>query len=252
MTGWDVWPSHFDVSFEIRRAPLPDLVAHNLTPFTASNGKAAVRMIIQNVGAKDAGPFQIALREDGREIPVVTYDIPELPAGETRDAFYFPPDTGEHRYALTIDEPRTVPEMDETNNALEERIAFLPATVGGPQDTGQSGPCTAQCGSTRDEPRPGRSHRDGLRVTDDCDPARMTSPSPSRTWAAVTPPPSRCACSWTTRMMRRRSGPWMRWARQGAERETRRRVAEEGCSTGSRRWWTRRRPLPKPKMTTTS
>jgi hypothetical protein len=138
----------FWVNWEIRRVSLPDLVAHNLTQFTASNGAHGVRMIMQNVGERDADPFQLSLRMDGANEPLVTYDQPlGLAAGATADAFYFPqqPLTGQHQFLFTIDSGRSVAEMDETNNALEERIALQPMTAGSqasPARTGQLRPST--------------------------------------------------------------------------------------------------------------
>ena len=54
--GWQ--PAHYSVEFEIRRVPLPDLVAQGIRPVVLDDGRTVFCTTVANVGQRDAGPFR--------------------------------------------------------------------------------------------------------------------------------------------------------------------------------------------------
>jgi hypothetical protein len=128
----------YEIEFEVRKAPLPDLRPLNITLHPSPIAtKERVCMAVQNAGIADAGPFELALRVDG----VVPSDgratAGGLPAGGVSERCVDTrlPTSGQHRLEAVIDEPQALVEYDETNNVYEQAyIATLqPASASAQQ-----------------------------------------------------------------------------------------------------------------------
>lgn len=114
----------FTIDFEVRAVPLPDLQAlHQITVHDLTGGtKQRVCMVVHNGGAIPAGPFEVALRMDGRVPPDGRVAAPGLAPGSNHDACVETelPTSGQHTLAVVVDEPRAVAEFNETNNVYEQ------------------------------------------------------------------------------------------------------------------------------------
>ncbi|HLH25240.1 MAG TPA: CARDB domain-containing protein [Chloroflexota bacterium] len=142
--GWSVGrhskrmqDGEFDITvyYEVRRTPLPDLVPHNLRQFNLDDGRPVVCASALNQGERPSGPFQMALHVDGAVPSWGTFQAAALAVSEVTDHCFLvdalPP--GPHRFALSVDEPRQVTEMNETNNrSAETTYALRTANAGQP------------------------------------------------------------------------------------------------------------------------
>lgn len=108
----------FEIEYEIRRAPVPDLRIGGLKvldlPGTAT--KLVCAGVI-NSEAGDAGPFEAVLRIDGGQ-PVAKATAGRLAAGTSGDLCFEAvlPATGQHELTVVVDEADGVLEFNERNN----------------------------------------------------------------------------------------------------------------------------------------
>jgi hypothetical protein len=123
-------PGSFEMTFEIRRTPLPDLVPGAIRSLNLDDGRPVVCPSVTNRGERDAGPFRMELGVDVAPVPGQTFGITSLAVGEVLEHCFLVP-AGQHRYTVTLDPTRQVPEMNEHNNAMAETIALGSAPTGG-------------------------------------------------------------------------------------------------------------------------
>jgi subtilase family serine protease len=123
----------YDLTFEIRSAPLPDLRPTAIRLFD-STGDAC--LVVQNAGTVDSSPFRMTLYVDGALAAGGNVGPAMLAAGETNGVCKaIPlPASGGHRLALVVDEERAVPELNEHNNRLEQDLDRIRLGEIRPQD----------------------------------------------------------------------------------------------------------------------
>ncbi|HEX3245630.1 MAG TPA: CARDB domain-containing protein [Chloroflexota bacterium] len=126
----DGTPGDFEMTFEIRRTPLPDLVPQSIQGQLLDDGRPIVCTLVANVGEQDSGDFQMVLRADGADIPSGTFGGPRLAVGE-KLSHCFLVAAGQHRYTLSVDESHQVAEMNEYNNTLDQAVALRLLPAGG-------------------------------------------------------------------------------------------------------------------------
>src|SRR5436309_378340 len=88
----------YDIEFEIRRTPLPNLRPTTIKVFEGDGALDDVCMGVTNDGPEPAGPFQITLDLDTNFNRIGTADVAVLAAGESRETCIRAnlPSTGEH------------------------------------------------------------------------------------------------------------------------------------------------------------
>ncbi len=141
------------VYYEVRRTPLPDLVPHNIRQLVLDDGRPVVCPSVLNQGQRPSAPFQIALQVDGVVPAWGTFQAGALAVGEVTEHCFLV-DTlspGPHRFAVRVDTPRQVTEMDETNNGSPEQTLALRSA-----GSGQSGPPVGPTTITPERPRAAR------------------------------------------------------------------------------------------------
>jgi hypothetical protein len=119
----------YDVTFEIRRAPLPDLRPVNIKVNDLAGGaKKQVCVAVQNVEVGHAGSFDMTLSVNGTVPPGGRATQSGPAPGNHVDACVEidPPAPGEHRFKAVVDPSRTLLEYNETNNAYEQTHAIAP------------------------------------------------------------------------------------------------------------------------------
>ncbi len=175
----------FDLAYEIRRAPLPDLRAVSIRVVDEAGGtEDIVCLTVQNAGERDASPFQMTFRVGDAVPRNGTVDLGALGAGQSREACIRTdlPASGGLGLSLVVDEPGAVTEMDETNNRATGGLIRIPPGQIAPDfvstDAGPPGPPGATPTPT---PLPARADLTvgAIRVrgkepsgADDCDPGR--------------------------------------------------------------------------------
>jgi hypothetical protein len=126
------WQGHlgdYTITFEIRRTPLPDLHPTSIEVLSIPGGGETVCLGVENVGQKNAGPFEMVFRIDGQDVPGGTVAAGALPMGQSGKlclpvALPF----GQHKLSVDVDEDRVVAEMNELNNSFARQFF---RTVGG-------------------------------------------------------------------------------------------------------------------------
>jgi hypothetical protein len=130
-------PGDFEITYEVRRAPLPDLHPTSIEVLPIPGGGESVCLGVENVGQQDAGPFEMVFRIDGQDVPNGTVAAGRLAAGES-GKLCLPAELprGVHTLSASADEPRGVLEMDERNNSFERQFVRLAGggAVGGLPD----------------------------------------------------------------------------------------------------------------------
>jgi hypothetical protein len=172
-------PGDFEMTFEVRRTPLSDLVPASIRGQLLDDGRPVVCATVANTGERESVPFQMVLRADGADVPGGTFGAPGLAVGEPF-AHCFLVAAGQHRYALSVDESRQVAEMNESNNVLDQAIALRTVPLGENSLTGAAGvapegpasvqsPATTRPDLTVESIRVGGPGPSG---TNDCDPGK--------------------------------------------------------------------------------
>jgi hypothetical protein len=128
----------YTMTYEIRRAPLPDLQPVGITvqdlPASASKH---VCVEILNLELVDAEPFEVALRVNGTPLPNAKKTADRLPArGSSEVCIDAELPTSQFELAAVIDEARALPEFNEANNVHKETFAATgPAPTPSPSPT---------------------------------------------------------------------------------------------------------------------
>jgi hypothetical protein len=109
-------PGDFEVTYEVRRTPLPDLWARGIRQIGEGNG-AFYCVTVQNVGERPSGQFPLSVRADGRLIRTLD-PMPALEVGETTEhcAIRSELPAEKHLLSFVVDEARRVTELHESNN----------------------------------------------------------------------------------------------------------------------------------------
>jgi hypothetical protein len=123
-------PGDFEMTFDVRPTPLPDLVPQSLQGRLLDDGRPIVCTLVANLGEQESSGFQMVLRADGADIPNGTFGGSMLAVGETLSHCFLVP-AGQHRYTLSVDESHQVAEMNEYNNTLDQSFALRLAPPGG-------------------------------------------------------------------------------------------------------------------------
>jgi hypothetical protein len=115
------------VTYEIRRTPLPDLRPTGIT-VTDRDDASDVCVAVENRGQQDAAQFGLAVYVDNSMPPNGNIQSEGLALGASRDVCVRVnlPTSGRHRLRAIVDQSRFVPEMDETNNALDRGLDRTP------------------------------------------------------------------------------------------------------------------------------
>jgi hypothetical protein len=132
---WNIPPeTHFgpcfEVTFEIRHAPLPDLHPTSIEVLPNPGGGQNVCLGVENLGQRDAGPFEMVFRVDSMNFPGGTVAGGGVPAGQG-GKLCLPaslPAAGRHQLSVTVDSADNVPELDTHNNVLSQ--IYLPGVPG--------------------------------------------------------------------------------------------------------------------------
>jgi hypothetical protein len=123
-------PGDYELSFEIRRAPLPDLVVKSVY-IQDSPGMPFVCADIRNVGERPAGPAELTVQTEGTVLE--RFRLPALDVGWSYPHCIRRSDlpAKKHNLVFSLDEMRELPEMDEFNNAgvLTSKPSRLPPTL---------------------------------------------------------------------------------------------------------------------------
>lgn len=144
-------PGDYELTFEIRQAPLPDLVVNSVyvqdptgTPFVCGD--------IRNLGAQPAPPAELTLSTEGNVIE--HFRLPALDVGWSYPHCVKRSDlpAKKHNLVFSIDDLRELPEMNELNNVGVLTVEAIAPTV----DAGSTSapqPTDADAG-TPPSPRP--------------------------------------------------------------------------------------------------
>jgi hypothetical protein len=109
----------FKATYEIVRAPLPDLTVPSIRVGNfADNGDDIVCVAVANQGPEPASPYTVRFYVDGSPPPNgVIAEAGVLPVGGQRErCFQTTIAAGQHQFGATVDEDQKVPEMNEHNN----------------------------------------------------------------------------------------------------------------------------------------
>jgi hypothetical protein len=143
----------YDVTYEIRRAPLPDLKI-NRFEVAGLPGSEQVCGQIYNGGERPSGPYSLVVRTEGKVVEQAT--LPDLAAGQTvfhcvqRSAL----PAHRHNAVFSLDETRAIPEMEELNNV---DFVMVAASSEGIPDAAPVGPGPA---APSPEPKPSTGDAD--------------------------------------------------------------------------------------------
>jgi subtilase family serine protease len=120
-------PGDYELTYEVRYAPLPDLVPTGVRVLDIPGGGKAACLGIENAGQQDAGPFAATLRLDEVDISGDALQAGGLGAGQYGELCVNAelPTGGVHQLAATVDEARAVIEAVEDNNAHTQLLATL-------------------------------------------------------------------------------------------------------------------------------
>jgi hypothetical protein len=119
--GWT--PAHYSVELQIRRVPLPDLVAKDIRPRRLDDGRMVYCTVVANEGQQPSGPFLRILRLDGAPVTGGTIETPSLGAGATSELCVLLALTPQdHTLSLRVDDRDIVAEMNDANNEFERSI----------------------------------------------------------------------------------------------------------------------------------
>lgn len=112
-------PGDFEVTYEVRRTPLPDLWARGIRQIGEGN-QAFYCVAVQNIGERPSGPFPLSVRTDGRLLRTLD-PMPALDVGETTEhcAARSELPAEKHLLSFVVDEARRVTEAHENNNRYE-------------------------------------------------------------------------------------------------------------------------------------
>lgn len=133
-----------EVTYEIRRIPLPDLQLGllSIAEPTPTNPNHSICVDVRNTGAHLAPSYQLVYRLNGEVLPNGIVPVhAALAAGSSRNvcAWVPLPASGNHALRVTVDEARAVPELYEHNNHYEASyVGKAPATT--PTPTPAAGP----------------------------------------------------------------------------------------------------------------
>jgi hypothetical protein len=117
----------FDVEFEVRRVPLPDLTARTIR--SVDDGAQQFRcVVIENVGLEPSDDFQLTIRAD--ETRLRTVPLQGLAVGESVEhcalLSELPPGQ-QSQLSFVIDDDRQLAEMNEMNNRIDLPVARIRA-----------------------------------------------------------------------------------------------------------------------------
>jgi hypothetical protein len=133
--GSDQHFGDFSVTYEIRKAPLPDLRAHGIKIHNlVGTARKLVCMGVTNHEPYDADAFETVLTIDGAVPPGGRASAGHLKGGDSADVCVEValPTTGSHKLAAIADASHLVAEFSETNNVYETSWTATATTVGAP------------------------------------------------------------------------------------------------------------------------
>jgi hypothetical protein len=112
-------PGDIEVTYEVRRTPLPDFWARGIRRI-GEGDRAFYCVMVQNVGERPSGQFPLSVRADGQLIRMLD-PMPALEVGETTEhcAIRSELPAKEHLRSFVVDEARRVTELHETNNRYD-------------------------------------------------------------------------------------------------------------------------------------
>jgi len=114
----------YTITYEITRAPVPDIRPLDLRVEDLPNGDQRVCMTVLNQEYFDAGEFLIDLTVDGRNIPGGGARVASLAALQQTEACtpkVYLPVSGSHTLAAIVDYAGILKEYSEVNNTYEEQ-----------------------------------------------------------------------------------------------------------------------------------
>jgi hypothetical protein len=122
-------PGDYELTFEIRRAPLPELLNRGIHIVDAGDGLFYC-VTVQNVGERPSGLIPLAVRADGALVRATT--LPALDEGQTTEHCVIRSElpARQHQLSFMVDEARQIPEMNETDNYYEWKIPAIAPAAG--------------------------------------------------------------------------------------------------------------------------
>jgi hypothetical protein len=119
-------PGDFDLTFEIRRTPLPDLRPTSIDILPNPGGGENACVGGENAGQQDTGPWQVTIRIDDQDVPNGVQSAGRLPVGVTgKLCLPVTSPRGSHTLSAVADEQRAIAEMDEYNNTFSSQVVRL-------------------------------------------------------------------------------------------------------------------------------
>jgi hypothetical protein len=138
-------PGDYDLTFEIRRTPLPDLRINGVREIVSNDGHFYC-VQVENIGEMPSYPAPLAVEADFRLVREVS--LKELGVNEITEHCVIrselPP--GQVQLRFTIDEPQQIAEMDEDNQPYVMTIPALP-TAGAPAASASPEPAAENLGA---------------------------------------------------------------------------------------------------------
>jgi len=130
----------YAINYQIRRTPLPDLVARGIRQI--GEGDQAFYCIgIQNLGERPSAQFPVTVLVNGQVLRTVD-PMSALEPGETSEHCAYRPElpANEHMLTFVVDASRRIAEMSESNNLYEWKIPARQAAAASAQSaTGRAG-----------------------------------------------------------------------------------------------------------------
>jgi CARDB protein len=133
-------PGDYQITYEIRPAPLPDLA---VTILNRDEGiQHYICAEVQNIGDKPSQPFYLTIRSDGARIREQDPHFPGLDVNASLEHCVLRSEMSpaEHMLSFRVDQPALVAERDLSNNFYEQRVEAIGAQDGGHPSVVGTGP----------------------------------------------------------------------------------------------------------------
>ena len=122
-------PGDYDLTFEIRRTPLPDFRINGVRRFESA-GREFYCASVENIGERPSTPARLVFRARG--VPGSGPVVPDLVPNQISEHCILRSElpAEQHQLEVTVDEPRQISEINEANNRYEMTIpAVAPASA---------------------------------------------------------------------------------------------------------------------------
>jgi hypothetical protein len=146
-------PGDYDLTFEVRRTPLPDFRINGVRHFE-SGGREFYCASVENIGERPSSPARLVFRARG--VPGSGPVVPALEPNQISEHCIVRSElpAEQHQLEVTVDEPRQISEINEANNRYEMTVpAVAPASAApGSAPSPQPAPPESQPETKQDQP----------------------------------------------------------------------------------------------------